>query len=164
MVPELVSCLDRTVAFLREQVADLTDEEMILQTAGIINHAAWTLGHVVCSFQAVAGELGVEAWLPEHWESCFSYGSLPDPALSEHSRKMVLMDALEDAGRRLRAALLRAEERELAELLPDEKSREVFPTKAHMLIQVVAGHTAYHAGQLATWRRVIGRKPIGVFI
>ena len=164
MIPELISCLDRTIAFLREQVADLADEEMILQPASIANHAVWTLGHVIYSFQAIAGELGVEPWLPEHWETGFGYGSSPSQSLSEYSRKPVMLETLEDAGYRLRAALLRIDEHDLADPLPDEDARKVLPTKAHALVQVIAGHTAYHAGQLATWRRAIGRKPTGVFL
>ena len=58
MIRELVSCFDRSVAFMRELVADLSDEEMILQPPGVPNHAAWTLGHVIHSCQAIAGELG----------------------------------------------------------------------------------------------------------
>jgi len=164
MVPELISCLDLTVAFLRNQTVDLEDEEMVLQPTGAVNHAVWTLGHIIYSFQAIAGELGVKPWLREDWESSFGYGSLPEPVVPEHANKLALLSALEDASRRLRAALLAMDERSLADPLPDEKSRELFPTKAHALLQVVAGHTAYHAGQLTAWRRAIGRKPIGVFI
>jgi uncharacterized damage-inducible protein DinB len=164
MVPELVSCLDRTVAFVLDQTADLSEEEMVLQPTGAANHAAWTLGHIIYSFQAIAGELGVKAWLPENWESRFGYGSLPSSVVPEHEHKRALLSTLEDSTRRLRAALLAMDERSLGDPLPDEKSRELLPTKAHALLQVVAGHTAYHAGQLTVWRRAIGRKPIGVFI
>ncbi len=164
MIPELISCLERTVAFLSAQVADLADEDLILQPEGVPNHAAWTLGHVIYSFQAIAGELGVQSWLPENWESLFGYGSSPSPIVSEHSRKAVLLELLEDAGGRLRAALLGIDERDLSDPLPDEDARKVLPTKAHALVQVIAGHTAYHAGQLATWRRAIGRKPAGIFL
>jgi uncharacterized damage-inducible protein DinB len=52
----------------------------------------------------------------------------------------------------------------LAEPLPDERVRELLPTKGHALLQVVAAHTAYHAGQLAVWRRAIGRPAAGVFL
>ena len=60
MVPELVGCVERTVAYLEASVADLSDEEIVLQPPGVPNHAAWTLGHVIHSCEAMAGELGVE--------------------------------------------------------------------------------------------------------
>jgi uncharacterized damage-inducible protein DinB len=40
----------------------------------------------------------------------------------------------------------------------------MFATTAEALLQIVSAHTAYHAGQLAAWRRAIGREPVGVFI
>ena len=39
-----------------------------------------------------------------------------------------------------------------------------FPTLGDVLLQVVVGHTAYHAGQLAVWRRAIGKDSAGVFV
>ena len=165
MIGELVSCFDRSVAFMRDLVADLSDEEMILQPAGVPNHAVWTLGHVIHSCQAIAGELGVRPWLPDDWELHFGYGSSPDEVPApQHSWKPVLLAALADASGRLRATLLTTDESRLADPLPDEKAREILPTVGDALLQVVSAHTAFHAGQLAVWRRAIGRAPVGVFI
>ncbi|OHB80506.1 MAG: hypothetical protein A2W31_00740 [Planctomycetes bacterium RBG_16_64_10] len=66
-----MGCFERTVAFIQESVADLSDEDIVLQPPGMPNHAAWTLGHVIHSCQAMAGELGVAPWLPSDWESQF---------------------------------------------------------------------------------------------
>jgi uncharacterized damage-inducible protein DinB len=164
MIPELVGCFERTAAFMRDSVSDLSDEDMVLQPPGVPNHAAWTLGHVIHSCEAMAGELGMEPWLPGEWESQFGYGSSPAAVVSQHPSKAELLAALEEASRRLRAALLGMDETALAEPLPDERVREMLPTKGHALLQVVAAHTAFHAGQLAAWRRAIGRQPVGVFL
>ena len=67
---------------------------------------------------------------------------------------------LTDAANRLRHTLLATDESVLERPLPDES----LPTMRHLLIQVVIGHTAYHAGQLAVWRRAIGKPSAGVFI
>lgn len=164
MIPELVSCFERTLAFLHDSVADLSDEELVLQPPGVPNHAAWTLGHVIHSCQAMAGELGVQPWLPDDWESRFGYGSLPAAVASQYPGKAALLAGLDEASRRLRTALLELDQAALAEPLPDEQVREILPTKGHALLQIVAAHTAYHAGQLAVWRRAIGRPSAGVFI
>ena len=165
MIPELVGCLDRSLAFMRNLVADLSDDEMVLQPPGVPNHAVWTLGHVIHSCQAIAGELGVAPWLPNDWESRFGYGSSPDAApVSPGWRKAALLASLADAGDRLRAVLLAIDERRLGDPLPDENARETLPTLGDALLQVVSAHTAFHAGQLAAWRRAIGRPPVGVFI
>ena len=165
MIPELISCLDRTTAYIRALVADLTDEEMILQPPGVPNHAAWTLGHVIHSWRVMAGEMGVGSWLPDDWESLFGYGSSPaNVGGSRHSSKAALIASLVDASDRLRRVLLAAEEKTLRAPLPDVESREVFSTTGEALVQIVCAHTAFHAGQLAAWRRAIGRQPTGVFI
>ena len=85
-------------------------------------------------------------------------GGSHDPSKAE------LLAAFADAGQRFRTALLGMDPATLAEPLPDERARGLFPTKGHALLQIVAAHTAYHAGQLAAWRRAIGRPPVGVFV
>lgn len=164
MVPELVNCLERTVAFLRDSVADLSDGDMVLHPPGVPNHAAWTLGHVIHSFEATAGEIGVEPWLPGDWESRFGYGSSPAAVAAGNPGKAALVKALEEASDRLRAALLSIDVATLAEPLPDKAVRAMLPTKGHALLQIIAAHTAFHAGELAVWRRAIGRQPAGVFV
>ena len=164
MIPEMIGSMDLALAFMRDQVADLTDEEMILQPAGFPNHAAWTLGHIIYSCDAIAAELGQKSSLPDDWESQFGYGSIPHPRISERSHRALLLSALEEASQRLRSTLLETDEKALADPLPDEGGQNTLSTKGHLLIQVVVGHTSYHAGQLASWRRAIGRKPVGVFI
>jgi len=165
MIPELVGSLDRSLAFMRGLVDDLSDEEMTLQPPGAPNHAAWTLGHVIHSCQAIAAELGVPPWLPDDWDSRYGYGSSPGAAPASHGPgKAALLATLADAGTRLRAVLLATDESRLKEPLADEKARETLPTLGDALLQVVSAHTAFHAGQLAAWRRAIGRPPAGVFI
>jgi len=164
MIPELVGCFERTVAYLRESVADLSDEDIVLEAPGVPNHAAWTLGHVIHSCEAMAGELGVEPWLPRDWESRFGYGSSPAAVTAQHPTKAALLAALAEASQRLCTALRAMDEAALTEPLPDETVRAMLPTKGHAILQVVAAHTAYHAGQLAVWRRAIGRAGVGVFL
>ena len=164
MIGELVGCFERTATFMREQVADLSDEEMVLTPPGVPNHAAWTLGHVIHGCQAIAVELGAEPWLPGDWESAFAYGSLPSQEESERSCRSTLLAGLVEAADRLRIALLAVSESDLAKPLPGESAGEILPTLGDALLQVVAAHPAYHAGQLAAWRRAIGRAPVGTFV
>lgn len=164
MVPELISSFDRSVAFMRDSVADLSDEEMVAQPPGVPNHAAWTIGHIIHSCQAIAGELGVAAWLAADWESRFGYGSSPTAVAAQYPSKAALAALLDDSSCRLRNALLALDDAALAQPLPDAAMRAMLPTKGHAILQIVVAHTAYHAGQLAVWRRAIGRPPVSVFV
>ena len=160
MVPELVHTLEATVKFMEELVADLSAQQMVEQPTGVPNHGMWTLGHVIHSCQGIAVELGATHWLPDDWESVFGYGSTPLSDVQGYPTKPELLTLLADATSRLRQTLLAANESVLGQSLPDE----TLPTMGHLLLQVVVAHTAYHAGQLAVWRRAIGKQSVGVFV
>jgi hypothetical protein len=160
MITELIRSFETTLKFMEQSVADLSEEQMVEQPTGVPNHATWTLGHIIFSCQGIAIELGQESWLPDDWESTFGYGSTPVSDLSRYPKKPEMLTLLADAAHRLRDTLVVLNESDLQQSLPDE----TFPTMGHLLVQVVGGHTAYHAGQLAVWRRAIGKPSVAVFI
>ena len=160
MVTELIHSFETTLKFMQESVADLSERQMVEQPTGVPNHGIWTLGHITLSCQGIAVELGAEPWLPDNWESDFGYGSTPSSDLSRYPRKPEMLTLLADAANRMRETLLATNESVLRQSLPDE----AFPTMGHLLLQIVVAHTAYHAGQLAVWRRAIGKPSVAVFI
>ncbi|KPK65195.1 MAG: hypothetical protein AMS21_05390 [Gemmatimonas sp. SG8_38_2] len=160
MISELVRTFDYITAFIEQSVADLSDHEMVMQPDGVPNHAMWTLGHMIYSCQGIAAELGSELWLPAAWESHFGYGSEPLPDRGKYPSKSELSKLFTDSTNRLRETLLNTDESVLRRALPDD----TLPTMGHLLLQVVVGHNAYHAGQLAVWRRAIGKESTGVFV
>ena len=160
MITELVHTFESTLKFVEQSVADLSEQQMVEQPTGVPNHATWTLGHIIYSCQGIAAELGAADWLPDDWESTFGYGSTPSSDLSHYPKKPEMLTLLADAASRLRKALLAANDSVLRQPLPDE----TLPTMGHLLLQIVAAHTAYHAGQLAVWRRAIGKQSVAVFI
>jgi hypothetical protein len=160
MTDELIRSFESTVRFVVQSVDDLSDEDMIRQPPGVPNHAMWTMGHIVHSCQGMATELGVEPWLHEEWESAFGYGSTPSPDGELYPGKAEMKALFADAAIRLCDAVRSADESTLGRTLPDED----FPTLGHILFQVVAAHTAYHAGQLAVWRRAMGKESVAVFV
>lgn len=160
MISELVGIFDYLTTFAENSILDLSETEMVEQRLGVPNHAAWTIGHIIFSCQEIAVELGTKRWLPESWESKYGYGSAPSSERLEYPSKQVLMKLFADSTSRLRAALLESDELFLSKRLSDDD----FPTMTHLLLQVVIGHTSYHIGQLAVWRRAIGKETAGVFI
>ncbi len=160
MTDELCRIVEATIRFVHESVDDLSEEEMVRQPPGVPNHATWTLGHIIHSFEGMATELGAEKWLPDEWEATFGYGSTPRPERRSYPAKAQLKTLLVDAESRLCQALRRVDASVLERPIPDE----AFPTLGHILLQVVVAHTAYHAGQLAVWRRAMGKEPVAVFV
>jgi hypothetical protein len=160
MIAELIQTFDNTLTFITRCVDDLSEQQMVEQPPEVPNHATWTLGHMIFSCQGVAVELGVKPWLPDDWESRFGYGSTPVPDATHYPKKSEMLSLLSDASACLRDTLLAVDQSVLDRSLPDE----TMPTMRHVLMQVVAGHSAYHAGQLSVWRRAIGMPSAGVFI
>jgi uncharacterized damage-inducible protein DinB len=146
-----------------QSVADLSEAEMVEQPSGVPNHATWTLGHIIYSCHAMATELGAEPWLPEDWESVFGYGSTPKSMEPQYPKKAELQALLAEATTRLGEALRAADASVLSRRLSEEGDGD-FPTMGDLLLQVIVAHTAYHAGQLAVWRRAMGKEPAAVFV
>jgi hypothetical protein len=160
LIDILIRIFEATVQFIEQSVADLSDEEMVKQPAGVPNHPTWTLGHIIHSCQGMSTEFGAEPWLPDGWESTFGYGSRPLPDRNHYRKKSELLKMLADSRIRVRQTLLSMDASVLEKPLPDED----FPTMGHILWQVLVAHTAFHAGQLAVWRRATGKESMGVFV
>jgi hypothetical protein len=160
MLEELIHVFEATVRFMLQSVGDLSDEEMVQQPSGVPNHATWTLGHMIFSCQGMAMELGADPWLPDDWESVFGYGSIPRPDVQHYPERTELQELLAEATTQLSDTLRSVDSSVLNRSLPDED----FPTMRHVVLQVVVAHTAYHAGQLAVWRRAIGKESVAVFV
>lgn len=156
MVPELLNSLSLNLEFLRRMVADLNDDQMVGQVGGVVNHPAWTLGHIAYGFELMGGEVGMSPWLPEDWTERFGTGSTPVGDPTVYPEKSELLRILEDGQRRLNDRLTEMTTDDLANPLPDARYRDRIPTLGHALLHILASHTAMHVGQLAVWRRAMG--------
>lgn len=159
MTDETLNSFSLTLDFLRCLVADVPDEAMARQPAGVANHPAWTLGHLAHSCEAIAGELGVPPWLPAEWSARFGTGSVPTADRGAYPSKADLLAALDDGKRRLAARLRAMSDAGLGVPLPDERYRNRFPTLGHAVIHILGAHTAAHVGQVTVWRRAAGFGP-----
>ena len=144
------------LGYLREQVEDLPPDDIVCQPAGVANHPAWTIGHLVFISQAIGEVAGLKPWLDEGWINAFGPGSRPTEEADAYPSKRDLFSALADAETRLKAAFCELGESALDEPFPDADYLEVFPTVRHALSQVLVGHTSFHVGQIAVWRRAMG--------
>ena len=144
------------LGYLREQVEDCSRDDMVRQPAGVPNHPAWTIGHLVFIAQAIGGVAGLEPWLDEGWVKAFGPGSKPVEDVSAYPPKGDLLAALADAEQRLASAVRTVDHAALGQPFPDPAYLEVFPTVRHAFTQVLVGHTSFHVGQISVWRRATG--------
>jgi hypothetical protein len=148
-----------SLEYLRDLVADVPPEKLVAQPPGVANHPAWTIGHLTLSCQMLGGTIDVAPWLPATWATRYGPGSVPAADVDAYESKDELLTGLRDAEARLIGAVERLDRPRLERPFPDPEYRHVFPTIAHALTQVLAGHTAYHVGQVAAWRRAMSLPP-----
>ena len=160
MVGEVLNSYRLTLDYLHRLVADVPDRDLARQPAGVANHPAWVIGHLTYSCQVLGGMLGLTAWLPAGWEGRFGTGSVPTPDPSARPPKAELLAALADGRARVSDRLAGLGDAGMGAPLPDERYRAVFPTVGHVVVHILAGHTAVHVGQVSVWRRAAGYPPL----
>lgn len=148
------------IDYLAEQVSDIDDARMVEQPGGIANHPAWVIGHLTYTCQLLGGVLGLPVWLPQDFAQRFGTGSVPVAEARAYEPKGLSIARLRDAQLRITLAVRQSDDTRLDEPFPDEAYRDVFPTIRHAITQVLVGHTAYHVGQVGTWRRAMGLPPM----
>jgi len=129
-------------------VKDVSAEQMVAQPNGVINHPAWSLGHLVVSANGLGKALGLEPTLPD--------GCEPSSDLSAYPTKEALLEALKEQHARNTEALKNADPEFFATPHPNEKTRKYFPTMGDMVTFLMTGHEMDHLGQIAAWRRAMG--------
>jgi hypothetical protein len=149
-------CLD----YLRDQVKDVADPDMVAQPNGIMNHPAWVIGHLTHACQLLGGAIGLSPWLPQNWGERYGTGSMPVADAARYGSKASALETLGDAQSRIIAAVAELTDAQLDAPFPVESYRHVFPTIRHALTQVLVGHTANHVGQVSVWRRAMGLPPM----
>lgn len=148
----VIRILEFSGGYLRRLVDDVPEEAMASQTAGVVNHPAWSLGHLAVSTAFAAQMIGVDVSVPDAWEELFQPGSEPTPVRAEYPSKAELCGVVE----RVWAAALRALESASNERLdaptPNERLRDVFPTVRVAVTFMLTSHVHAHLGQIAAWR------------
>jgi hypothetical protein len=155
MQSELLVSFRLVIDYTRRLVADIPPQKFVAQPAGVTNHPAWILGHLVHSLEAIGGEIGVAAWLSDDWPSCFGTGSTPSDDLDKYPPKATLLATFDDAVNRITKAIENLSPGDFSAPLPDEEYRKTLPTIGHALIHILVGHASVHVGQLTTWRNAM---------
>ena len=156
MIDHVIYLYGFNLHFAKMLVDDISADQLCQQPGGVVNHPAWTLGHLVSSADHLAQFLGKESALPEGWEETFKTGGTPGPNAADYPPKAELLSTLEAQHNRVVEAVKIADKSTFAEPHPNEGTRKYFPTKGDMIIFLMTSHEMDHLGQVAAWRRAMG--------
>ena len=144
------------LGFAKRLVGDLSEDQMCAQPHGVVNHPAWSLGHLVVAANHLGTVLGLSSDLPAGWADTFKTGGTPSADRSLFPGKDELLRVMAHQHARIAQGLSDADPAALAQPHPSEKSRAHFPTVGDYAIFLMTGHEMDHLGQIAAWRRAMG--------
>ena len=144
------------LGFAERLVKDLSTEQMAAQPGGVINHPAWSLGHLVISADHLGQLLGLDSNLPEDWSEIFQTGGEPSGDASAYPSKEEILGALKGQHTRNAEAVKNTDPSRFTEPHPNEGARKYFPTVGDMVVFMMTSHEMDHLGQIAAWRRAMG--------
>jgi len=125
------------LGFAKRLVRDLSEDQMCAQPHGLVNHPAWSLGHLAVAADHLGKLLGVSSDLPAGWEDTFKTGGIPSPDRSLSPGKDELLRVIAQQHARIAQSLSDADPAALARDHPNEKSRAHFPTVGDFAIFLV---------------------------
>ena len=134
-------------------VKDVSAEQMVEQPNGVVNHPAWSLGHLVVAANSLGQVLGLTSNLPDGWDKTFATGGEPSALVSDFPSKE------EEQHERNTEAIKKLDPASLAAPHPNEDMRSYFPTVGDMVVFLMTGHEMDHLGQIAAWRQTMGLGP-----
>lgn len=155
MLDNAISVFRTLQSYADSILSDITAEECCRQPWPGANHAAWTVGHMAIALDRHAAFVGAESKLGE-WKALFGKGSEPKTDASEYPPWEDLVQGFRDACGRMTDAAAAATPEQLA-VENTYVSPETMPTIGDFVTFSMTAHTAMHLGQLAAWRRALGR-------
>jgi len=152
----IVHVYGMNLRFAKRLVADLSSEQMCQQPHGVVNHPAWSLGHLIVVADHLCKLLHLDSDLPAGWADMFKTGGIPSTAVTAYPTKEELLHVLDAQHARVVAAVPDIDLASLAAPHPNEKSRSHFPTVGDLVVFLMTAHEMDHLGQIAAWRRAMG--------
>ncbi len=140
-------------------VKDLEQDQMCTQPHGLVNHPAWTLGHLVVSGHEICELIDLAVDLPAGGADRIKAGSPPSSDSAKYLSKDELMEQHRAFHAQIGDALPNVADSMLARPNPNENMGKYFPTVGDQVIFMVTAHEMDHMGQLAAWRRAMGLRP-----
>ena len=159
MIQHLLFAYEMNLKRAVQIVDDIAEEQMAAQPSGVVNHPAWTLGHLASTSNSLAGMLGLPSTFPEAWRDSFRMGGTPSADRADYPSKAELVAQLRAQHERVTQAVAAADAEQLGRRTPNPRLSERFPTVGDFTAALMTNHEAGHIGQLAAWRRAMGLGP-----
>ncbi len=159
-IQAIVKQYDFNLAYAKALVQDVPESLMTYApAAGLENHPAFTLGHLVSGSALLAEDMGLAMNLPQAWVSLFVRKGPGDPRkpdldVSLYPTKLELLNALEEQHNLVKTTLNELTEEQLEEPFKWRFST-YFPSLKDLIVFMCVNHESMHIGQLAAWRRAM---------
>lgn len=161
MVSEIIKQLDFNLAYAKKLVEDVPETDMTKKpSAGLDNHPAFTIGHLVTAYANLVNNLTGEFILADGFKEIFMRNGPGDPRLPEqditaYPSKEKLLAEMNKQHQRLVDHLIHLDPKKLKENF-EWRFFSFFPTYLDRIMFLCVNHYAMHLGQLAAWRRAMG--------
>jgi hypothetical protein len=144
------------LALANRALAGLSDDHLALEPVAGTKTAGWLVGHLAITGDFGRRLCGRPPHCPKEWRVLFNPGSTPAHDGADYPPMRELASSLLAVYDDLANAALDADPALLAVENPYEPTRAGFPTSGDFVGYLLAGHFAYHLGQLVSWRAAAG--------
>lgn len=159
-IDTILNQYDFNLAYAKRLVDDLSDEQMTTTPAtGLVNHPAWTLGHLASASALLTEDLGAQTDFPKEWSELFlrkgpGDPTLPDPDTAKYPSKKDLLDELHRQHEKVKQLVRHQTDEDLKKAV-QWKFSDHMPALYDVVVFFCVNHEAMHLGQLAAWRRAM---------
>ena len=155
----LLTQLGYTYYATRENLQGLGHEECLITAEKGGNCINWVLGHMVNTRNVMLARIGAEPVMGEAGRELYGRGSKPLGPGSDCPTLETLLELLEASQKTLMEGLEALDEAALAKEVPELFDDTKTETCANQLATLIF-HEAYHAGQIGSIRRVLGKEGV----
>lgn len=137
-------------------VDGLTPEQCVAQPGVLLNHPAWSIGHLALTSDVVMLEMGEDQVFPGEWMERFFPGAPISGNVEDYPPMSELMDQLTKQHARVSARLSEITAEELSAPPKMDLVRRRFSRVAEFVTYAMTGHEGFHLGQISCTRRALG--------
>jgi hypothetical protein len=141
---------------LDEAVVGLDDSHRAVLPQPGAKTAGWILGHLAVTGDFALKLCGRQPVCPKDWRAKFNPGTTPSENSTDYPPMAELIAKVREVYTGMCDAALTVDPTALSMPNPFVPARPAYPTIGDFLPWMLAGHLAYHTGQLVGWRAAAG--------